>query len=57
MMAKALDKNGAGKVFIMGRRLDKLQEVAGQAVRIIALHCIVTHKSRQTEQNRRRLGP
>lgn len=32
MMANALDINGAKKVFILGRRLEKLQEVASQAV-------------------------
>lgn len=32
MMAKALDANGAAKVYILGRRLDKLQEVAKQGV-------------------------
>lgn len=33
MMSNALDLNGAKKVFILGRRLEKLQEVASQAVR------------------------
>lgn len=32
MMAKSLDANGAAKVFIIGRRKDKLQEVASAAV-------------------------
>lgn len=32
MMAKALDVNLAAKVYIVGRRLDKLQEVASAAV-------------------------
>ena len=32
MMALALDANGAKKVYIMGRRLEKLQEAAAQAV-------------------------
>src|SRR5258706_1264841 len=32
MMAKALDINGAKKVYIVGRRLEKLQEVASAAV-------------------------
>jgi NADP-dependent 3-hydroxy acid dehydrogenase YdfG len=32
MMAKALDANGAAKVYILGRRMDKLEEVAKQAV-------------------------
>lgn len=32
MMANALDVNGAKKVFILGRRLEKLREVASQAV-------------------------
>jgi hypothetical protein len=32
MMAKALDINGAKKVYIIGRRLEKLQEVAAVAV-------------------------
>lgn len=31
MMAKSLDENGAAKVYIIGRRLEKLQEVASQA--------------------------
>ena len=31
-MAKSLDANGAAKVFIVGRREEKLQEVASQAV-------------------------
>ena len=34
-MSNALDLNGAKKVFILGRRLEKLQEVASQAVRQI----------------------
>jgi NAD(P)-dependent dehydrogenase (short-subunit alcohol dehydrogenase family) len=34
MMAKALDINGAKKVYIVGRRLEKLQEVASAAVSI-----------------------
>lgn len=33
MFAKALDVNGASKVYILGRRLDKLEEVAVAAVR------------------------
>jgi hypothetical protein len=33
MFAKALDINGAAKVYILGRRLEKLQEVAAAAVR------------------------
>lgn len=32
-MANALDVNGAAKVYIVGRRLEKLQEVASAAVR------------------------
>ena len=32
MMANALDVNGAAKVYIVGRRLEKLQEVATGAV-------------------------
>lgn len=32
MMADALDQNGAAKVYILGRRLDKLEEVAKAAV-------------------------
>jgi NADP-dependent 3-hydroxy acid dehydrogenase YdfG len=32
MMAKALDANGAAKVYVLGRRMDKLQEVAKLAV-------------------------
>ena len=31
-MARAFDANGAAKVFIIGRRAEKLQEVASQAV-------------------------
>lgn len=34
MMADALDQNGAAKVYILGRRFDKLQEVAKAAVSI-----------------------
>ena len=33
MMAKALAVNGAAKVYVLGRRLDKLQEVANSGVR------------------------
>lgn len=33
MFANALDINGAEKVYILGRRKDKLQEVAAAAVR------------------------
>lgn len=32
MMARALAKNGAHRVFILGRRLEKLQEVAKEGV-------------------------
>lgn len=32
MMAKSLDANGAAKVFIIGRRAEKLQEVAAEAI-------------------------
>lgn len=32
MIANALDVNGASKVFILGRRLEKLQAVAANAV-------------------------
>ena len=32
MMAKALDANLAAKVYIVGRRLDRLREVASMAV-------------------------
>jgi NAD(P)-dependent dehydrogenase (short-subunit alcohol dehydrogenase family) len=32
MMAKALDANGAAKVYIIGRRFEKLEEVASQAI-------------------------
>jgi NAD(P)-dependent dehydrogenase (short-subunit alcohol dehydrogenase family) len=32
MMAKSLDANGAAKVYIIGRRFDKLEEVASQAI-------------------------
>ena len=35
MMAKALDANGAAKVYIVGRRLEKLQQVVQQAVRAL----------------------
>ena len=34
MFAKALDVNGAGKVYVLGRRLEMLQQVASSAVRI-----------------------
>ena len=33
MMAKALDANGAAKVFIVGRRKENLEKVAKEAVR------------------------
>jgi hypothetical protein len=32
MFANTLDVNGAAKVYILGRRMDKLQEVASAAV-------------------------
>lgn len=32
MFANALDVNGASKVYILGRRMEKLQEVAAAAV-------------------------
>jgi NAD(P)-dependent dehydrogenase (short-subunit alcohol dehydrogenase family) len=32
MMAKSLDANGAAKVYIIGRRFEKLEEVASQAI-------------------------
>ena len=32
MMSKALDANGAAKVYALGRRLDKLEEAAKSAV-------------------------
>jgi NAD(P)-dependent dehydrogenase (short-subunit alcohol dehydrogenase family) len=37
MMAKSLDANGAAKVFIVGRREEKLREVASQALN----NCII----------------
>jgi NADP-dependent 3-hydroxy acid dehydrogenase YdfG len=46
MMAKSLDANGAAKVYIIGRRLAKLQEVAVQAKNgsIVAVQGDVTSK-------------
>ncbi|KAH6673043.1 hypothetical protein B0J14DRAFT_592247 [Halenospora varia] len=46
MMAKALDANGAAKVYIIGRRLEKLQEVAALAMNnsIIPLQGDITSK-------------
>lgn len=32
MMAKALDINGAFKVYIVGRRIEKLEDIASTAV-------------------------
>jgi NAD(P)-dependent dehydrogenase (short-subunit alcohol dehydrogenase family) len=33
MMAKALAQNGAHRVFVLGRRMEKLEEVAKEGVR------------------------
>ncbi|OCL05164.1 hypothetical protein AOQ84DRAFT_414170 [Glonium stellatum] len=38
MVAKALGANGAAKVYIVGRRLNKLQEAAEQAVHLSFSH-------------------
>lgn len=43
--AHALDQNGAAKVFILGRRENKLKEVAAAAVRIPLLALPETHFS------------
>jgi hypothetical protein len=40
MMAKALDINYAAKVYIVGRRIEKLKEVASAAVRLFSLFTI-----------------
>ena len=45
MMAKALAANGAQKVYIIGRRLEKLQEAASQHDNIVPLQGDVTDKS------------
>ena len=37
MMAQALAANGAAKVYILGRRLEKLEEVAKTGVRLFKL--------------------
>lgn len=37
IMAHALDVNGASKVFILGRRVAKLKQVASKAVRDITM--------------------
>ncbi|KAH7139053.1 hypothetical protein B0J11DRAFT_588693 [Dendryphion nanum] len=46
MFAKALDTNGADKVYILGRRLDKLQEVASVATNksVVPIQCDITSK-------------
>jgi hypothetical protein len=43
--AHALDQNGAAKVFILGRRENKLKEVAAAAVCIPSLGLLETHFS------------
>ena len=45
-MARSLDANGAAKVYIIGRRLDKLQAVAAQAKNgsVVAVQGDVTSK-------------
>ena len=45
-MARSLDANGAAKVYIIGRRLEKLQAVAAQAKKgsIVAVQGDVTSK-------------
>lgn len=45
MMARALAFNGAKKVYILGRRLDKLEAAAKEHPSIIPLQCDVTSKS------------
>ncbi|KXL41784.1 hypothetical protein M433DRAFT_140257 [Acidomyces richmondensis BFW] len=46
MIAKALDENGASKVFILGKRKESLEQVARTAVNqsIIAVQCAITLK-------------
>lgn len=44
MMATALASNGAHKVYILGRRLEKLQEAASSHDNIVPLQCDVTDK-------------
>lgn len=46
MMARALDVNGAAKVYIIGRRMDKLKEVSSAAVNksIVPIQGDVTSK-------------
>ncbi|KAF2111441.1 hypothetical protein BDV96DRAFT_582163 [Lophiotrema nucula] len=46
MFAKALDVNGAAKVYILGRRLENLQEIANTATNksIIPIQCDITSK-------------
>ncbi|KAF2008020.1 NAD(P)-binding protein [Amniculicola lignicola CBS 123094] len=46
MFAKALDINGAAKVYILGRRVEKLQEVASSAKNksIVPIQCDITSK-------------
>jgi NAD(P)-dependent dehydrogenase (short-subunit alcohol dehydrogenase family) len=46
MFAKALDVNGAAKVYILGRRLEKLKEVASAAQNktIVPIQCDITSK-------------
>ena len=50
MMASALDINGAAKVYILGRRLEKLEEVASKAVNgsIIPIQGDITSKASLT---------
>jgi len=45
MMARALASNGAHKVYILGRRLEKLQEAAASHDNIFPIQCDVTEKS------------
>lgn len=46
MFAKALDVNGAAKVYVLGRRLEKLQEVASVAPNksVVPIQCDIASK-------------
>ena len=45
MMAKALAVNGAAKVYILGRRLDRLQAAAAETSKFIPIECDVASKT------------